>query len=79
MTETQKEVRSQERLSAHLFALGAAAPFFRAAHRAFIIAASFALPAAVIPPPLFFLPAFAAFGVDALADDLPFAFAHLAL
>lgn len=57
-------------------AVGAGAPFFRAAQRAFIDAASFARPSGVSPP--FFLLAVAAAGLAFGADVVPFTFAHRA-
>lgn len=55
----------------YFFAFGAAAPFFRAAHLAFMAAANFARPSGVIPV-FFFFGAFTAFVV------VPLDFAHLA-
>ena len=63
----------------YFFAFGAGAPLVRAAHRAFIAAASFALPAAVIPPLFFPVAALAGVAADLAAPDDPlFVLAHLA-
>ena len=57
----------------YFFAFKVGAPFFRAAHRAFMAAASFALPSGVIPPLLFL----AGFEEDLAAEDWPLDLAHL--
>ena len=68
-----------QRIKRYFFAFGAGAPFFRAAQRAFIAAASLALPAAVMPP--LFLPVAPLAGIAAdlaAPDEPPFVLAHRA-
>jgi hypothetical protein len=65
-------------INSYFFAFGAGAPFFRAAHRAFIAAASLALPAAVMPPLFFPVPALAGVAALAAPDDPPFVLAQRA-